>query len=148
MRNRILGMWLLSLLAITACTAQTTNPTPPMIEKIIEAYVAGGDQNNSLVYQNYQSPDFRVAFNNTAKNTLSIMDNSTYNTMIDNKTFGGDTRKVIMEEVQLHGDQIATVKVRLEGKKAIFYNLFSLAKVNGEWLLVQDMVYMTPKAAG
>lgn len=144
-RIQFLPLLALMLLVSSACTAQKSAKTPPMIEKIITAYVSGGDHNNTSEYSAYQSDDFRVAFCNTAENTLSMLDKTTFNTLIDNKTFGGDTRKLVIESVAMHGDLIATVKVRMEGKKGSFYNLLSFAQMNGEWKLVQDLVYMVPK---
>ena len=112
------------------------------IKKVLKVYVAGGDHNKSEEFAASLVPEFRVAFSNPAENKLSFLDKTTYCTLIDNKTFGGDKREVIIESIEVLNDLTASVTVKLKGEKATMRNFFSFAKLNGKWMIVQDMVFI------
>jgi len=112
------------------------------IEKVVKQFVKGGDQNNVTILKDVLHDYHRVTLNDLKSNQVKVLDRATYLTLIENKTFGGDQRAINFETVDVFDDATATVKAKLVGSKATFYNYLSLVKVDGDWKIVQDLVFM------
>lgn len=109
------------------------------VEKNIKAFSAAADNQNADAVGSFIDENFRAVINGE---TVMVIDHDTYLNMIDQKKIGGDKRKVKVHEVTVIDNLNAVAKATITGKKAVFRSLFSLAKINGDWKIVQDLVVM------
>lgn len=139
MRN----LWLITIiLMICSCQtqAQMAEKESNVVKAVVKAYAAAGDARQVDELASHLDPAYRIALNDLEKAEVSIVDRATYLNLIETKVFGGDKRTLTFEQVDLYQENMATVKVKMAGEKATFFNYLSLAKVNGNWTIVQDMV--------
>lgn len=116
------------------------------LSQAIEQFTLAGDEQNAAALEALLHADYRVVWNQLDKGTLIALDRAAYLQMIKDKKFGGDKRSVHIESIQWIDGGNALVKATLRGAKADFESLFSLVKnQKGEWLIVQDQVFMAVK---
>ena len=115
------------------------------IEKTLLNYIKAGDENDVKSLEKVTHENFRVVLNDTKDMTIKVLDRATYHDLIGKKVFGGIPRKVDFEMIDIYGSTNATVKTKLTSAKAVFYNYYSLLKVDGKWWVVQDLLYMEGK---
>ncbi len=112
------------------------------IETVIGQYVSSGDANDTEKLGAVLHDAFRVTFNDTSDGSVKVVDRATYLDMIGNKVWGGDERQVAIELLDVNGGLTAEAKVTMKGSKATFYNYLALVHQQGQWKVVQDLVYV------
>lgn len=75
---------------------------------------------------------------------VTLLDREAFLGLIADGKAGGDQRKVLIRRVESHGD-LAVVRVRLEGRKAVFEGSMTLLRDRKGWRVFQDAVHMTPR---
>lgn len=110
------------------------------IKQTITAFSKAGDMNDSDELEKYLDDNYRVVMNRLfGSNEVSVMPKSVYLEKIKSKEFGGDTRKLNIENVIVNGNT-ACAKVTFVGTKMTFISLVTLVKDNkGDWKLVSDV---------
>ncbi len=135
MKNLLLliPIGLLSLLAFTPSEVNA-------IREVVESYSKAGDNQDTKAIEAVLHDGFRVVWNDPAKNTVSLISKTDYVQLLGAKKIGGDRRKVIIESIDISEGINASVRVVLDGEKGDFWNLLSLVKHEGKWLIAQDLV--------
>jgi Putative lumazine-binding len=123
-------------------TTDTNMDDKKEIKKTLLKYVKAGDENNVKNLEKVTHENFRIVLNDTKKMEIAVVDRSTYMDLIEKKVFGGTPRKVDIQILDVFGNTNATVKTKLTSEKAIFYNYYSLLKIDGKWWVVQDLLYV------
>ena len=137
MKNLIL-LGYLSLIAITGVTAQTADEEA--VKKVIVAFSEAGDKNNVEVLEKCLDDNYRVVMNQLfGSKEVTTIPKEVYLEKIRTKEFGGDTRKVTIEQVTLNGST-AMAKVIFQGSKLTFNSLIVLLKdEKNTWKLLSDI---------
>ncbi len=125
-----------SLFALIAFTPSEVNA----IREVVEIYANAGDIQDASKMGKVLHDGFRVVWNDPAKKTVSLISKTDYMQLLEAKKIGGDKRKVIIESIDISEGVNASVRVTLDGEKGDFWNLLSLVKVDGKWLIAQDLV--------
>ena len=115
------------------------------IEKTLLKYIEAGDKNDVKSLEKVTHENFRVVLNDTKETAIKVLDRTTYLDLIGKKVFGGTRRHVEIQMIDVFGNTNATVKTKLTSEKAVFYNYYSLLKVDNRWWVVQDLLYMEGK---
>ena len=126
----------ISLLSLVAFAPSEVNS----IREVVQAYSKAGDHQDVSALEVVLHESFRVVWNDPAKNTVSIISKTDYTQLLEAKKIGGDKRKVIIESIDISEGINASVRVVLDGEKGKFWNLLSLVKQDGKWLIAQDLV--------
>ena len=110
------------------------------VKKVIESYAQNGDAQNPEALNSLLDENFRVIMNRMfGSSEVSVMPKSVYLDKIRAKEFGGDQRKVSIEEVIINGET-ASAKVTFEGSKMSFVSLFQFVKnADGNWLIINEL---------
>lgn len=113
------------------------------LTQLIHQFATAGDRQDVAALDKLLHADYRVVWNNAAEGKLTVLNREVYLNMVREKKIGGDQRTVSIESVELSAGGNALVKTSIKGKQADFQSLFSLVQgKDGDWLLVQDQVYM------
>jgi hypothetical protein len=136
--------FILSLLFLSSSNA-TAQEEFNALQSTIEAYAKGGATNDVQVLGPVLHEQFRVVVSNPAESSVKQLDRTTYLDLIDKKVFGGETREVIVESLQIHSDILAMAKVKRIGKENILHDFLSFARHNGQWYLIQDLATIEGK---
>lgn len=131
--------------AMNVSNENITGSDQKAIKQIVQQFVKGGDTNDVKTLGNTLHDQFRVLFSDAKKGSLDVLDRATYLDLIGKKVFGGKPRSLKIESLDINGGINATVKVLLESKEAIFHNYLSLVKMDGQWLITQDFLYVDAK---
>src|SRR5688572_28322746 len=109
------------------------------IETTIVSFAKAGDANSVTDLENYLDSNFRLVMNRLfGSETVTVMTRSEYLAKIESKEFGGDTRRVTIDQITLNGNS-ATAKVTMTGTKLTFVSLMILIKdKDGNWKIVSD----------
>lgn len=110
------------------------------IREVVESYAQAGDNQDTEALEAVLHEGFRVIWNDPGKNTVSLISKTDYVQLLGAKKIGGDKRKVIIESIDISEGINASVRVVLDGEKGDFWNLLSLVKHDGKWLIAQDLV--------
>lgn len=110
------------------------------IEKTITAFSKAGDNNNVEELNTYLDDNYRIVMNRLFGNTtVNIVPKSVYLEKIKTKEWGGDIRKLTIENTTVNGST-ASSKVIFKGTKTTFVSLITLLKNEKEvWKLVSDV---------
>ena len=110
------------------------------INRTITAFSKAGDNNDYNKLNDYLDDNYRIVMNRLfGSKEVSIMPKSVYLEKIKSKEFGGDKRKLYIEDPIING-ATAVVKVTFNGKKMKTVSLITLVKnQNGQWKLVSDV---------
>ncbi len=115
------------------------------VKSALSGYLSAGDTNDSNTLLQYLHDAFRVVLYDGSKDTASVLDRATYVTFIKEKKFGGYIRTVSYQSVHFIGEHMATIQVILTSPdKPTLKNFYSLVKVGGTWLVIQDFVTLIP----
>lgn len=115
------------------------------VQAAIEAYVRAGDEQDVDALQAVLHDQYRLLMHDGQKPDIFIVDKAGYLDKIATKTWGGDTRKILVEAIMLTGEGNATAKVSLTGQQADFFTYYSLVNTGGEWKIIQDLATVTFK---
>lgn len=116
------------------------------ITQTIQQFTQAGDEQQVKVLDGLLHPNFRVVWNNLEKGSITVLDRETYLGMVGDKKIGGDQRTLAVESIEVMTGGNALVRTSLKGTKADFQSMFSLVQAeSGDWLLVQDQVFMQAK---
>lgn len=126
----------ISVLSLLAFTPSEVNS----IRGVVEAYAKAGDEQDVEAIEKVMHEGFRVVWNDPGKNTVSLISKADYVKLLGAKKIGGDKRTIIIESIDISEGINASVRLMLDGEKGDFWNLLSLVKVDGEWLIAQDLV--------
>lgn len=110
------------------------------VKQTITAFTQAGDSNDADKLETYLDDNFRVVMNRLfGSNEVSVMPKSVYLDKIRSKEFGGDKRKLTIENVVVNGNT-ASAKVTFAGAKMTFISLVTLVKDDkGDWKLISDV---------
>jgi hypothetical protein len=109
------------------------------LESAIETYARGGATNDIQILAPVLHDQFRVVVSNPSESSVKQLDRATYLDLIDKKVFGGETRRLIVESLQIHSDLLATAKVKRIGKENTLHDFLSFVRHEGKWYLIQDL---------
>ncbi len=126
----------MSLFALIAFTPSEVNS----IREVVAVYAKAGDLQDASKMEKVLHEGFRVVWNDPAKKTVSLISKADYMQLLEAKKIGGDKRKVIIESIDISEGVNASARVTLDGEKGVFWNLLSLVKVDGKWLVAQDLM--------
>ncbi|MGH1366444.1 MAG: nuclear transport factor 2 family protein [Calditrichia bacterium] len=137
MKRSMLVMFVFGL-ALLSGYAQASDAKE--INTTISGFAKAGDMNDAEKLAGYLDSNYRVVMNRLfGSSEVSIMSREVYLEKIRTKEFGGDTRKVKVENLVINGTT-ASAKVTMMGKKATFISLITLLKnAKGQWKLVSDV---------
>ncbi len=144
---RILGIVLMVLLSIVSVNAQEPmSNEKATIGALIGQYVQAGDDRNVDVFESILDSNFRIVVNGfRGQAGITIIDKSTYITLIESERIGGDTRTYTVEYIDVK-ENIATAKVVIEGTTVLFTSFYQFVKnEEGSWHLIGDMPYTEAK---
>lgn len=133
---------LLFIATMTLFSCQSTaQSSTDDIKSTLAAYIHAGDINKVKKLEPHLHETFRVIMYDKSKDAVSMLDKATYISFIDTKKFGGYERTADFEDIQLIGENMASVKVTLTSPgKPTLKNFYSLTKTDGKWYVVQDYV--------
>ena len=126
----------ISLLSLVAFAPSEVNS----IRAVVQAYAEAGDHQDVSALELVLHESFRVVWNDPDKNTVNLISKADYVQLLGAKKIGGDKRKGIIESIDISEGIKASVRVVFDGEKCIFWNLLSLVKHDGKWLIAQDLV--------
>lgn len=139
MKTKILA--LLTIVTLFSCQSRAQNHNIDDIKSTLTSYIHAGDINDVAKLKPYLHDDFRVVLYDNKKDATSILDKKTYLSFIETKKFGGYKRSANYEDVELIGDNMASIKMTLTSPgKPTLKNFYSLVKIKGKWLVFQDFV--------
>lgn len=141
MKN-LLFLFPIGVLGLLAFTPTEVNS----IRETVESYAKAGDQQDAAALEKVLHEGFRVVWNDPAKQSVSLISKTDYVQLLQAKKIGGDKRKVIIESIEISKGINASVRLTMDGEKGDFWNLLSLIRVDGRWLIAQDLV--TAKLGG
>lgn len=111
------------------------------IEAVITSYAAAGDAQDVSTLESVTHEGFRVVFRLSDEQTVAL-ERSVFLDKFRAKEFGGDTRTIEIQSLDLREGKTAIAKVILRGEQATMSNYLNLVKMNGAWVLVSDFVFM------
>jgi Domain of unknown function (DUF4440) len=144
-----------SLVLASACAfAQTAAPLAPLAKEttaasatqLIHHFARASDRRDTPALEALLHPSFRVVFNVKPGTVPRVLDRATYLQMAREGKIGGPDRSVSVANVNMV-DGFATGTSRMEHEKSIFQSVFSMIQSDGQWLLLQEAVLMSPNTA-
>ncbi len=143
MKTKILAF--LTTIIFFSCQSNAQNGNTKDVKSMLASYINAGDTNNVTKLKPHLHNDFRVTLYDGKKDGTSILDKKTYISFIETKKFGGYKRTANYEDIQFIGNNMASVKVTLTSPgKPTLKNFYSLVKIKGNWLVLQDYVTLIP----
>lgn len=109
------------------------------IKKAIEAFVKGGDTNDSNLLDKVVHPQFQnIQDGFFEEKGIYIFSKSEYLELVAKKTFGGSPRAIRYESVEQSGN-IAIVKVELESEYLLFSSTIICVRVEDKWEVINNI---------
>lgn len=110
------------------------------INEAIAVFSKAGDKNDYNKLNDCLDDNYRIVMNRLfGSKEVSIMPKSVYLEKIKSKEFGGDKRKLAIEDLVTNGST-AMAKITFNGEKMKTVSLITLVKnEKGEWKLVSDV---------
>jgi hypothetical protein len=135
----IIATIILSTLVTTTTMAQNKNEELTITETITK-FVNAADQQDEKTLELVLDSNFRLSLNQMFGNTgLAFIDKQTYLNKIKAKEFGGDKRKIKLEQIVITNNN-ASIKATFTGTKMAIVTLLQLIKTNsGEWKILNDL---------
>lgn len=137
----ILALAIVPIMAFTAVAQESVSSDLQDIESTITSYAQSGDAQDVSGLEAVTHTDFRVVFRVSDEQTVTLPREVFFGKFRD-KEFGGDDRTIDIQSIDIRGGKTAIAKVVLRGEQATMSNYLNLAKVNGEWVLLSDFVFM------
>jgi Domain of unknown function (DUF4440) len=142
----------LLLLSASACS-QAQTPLPALLKdttatsatQLIHHFARASDRRDLPTLEALLHPSFRVVFNVKPGAAPTVLDRSQYLQMAREGKIGGPDRNVTVANVSL-SDGFATGTSRMTHEKATFQSVFSLIQSDGQWLVLQEAVLMSPNS--
>jgi hypothetical protein len=142
----------LILLSTNAC-AQAQTPLPPLLKEttsasatqLIHHFARASDRRDLPTLEAILHPSFRVVFNVKPGAVPTVLDRSQYLQMARDGKIGGPDRNVTVANVSLT-EGFASGTSRMTHEKANFQSVFSLIQSDGQWLVLQEAVLMSPNS--
>lgn len=128
-------------LALNSSAQVSVSSDVQEIESVITTYAQAGDAQDVVGLESVTHESFRVVFRISGEQTVTL-DRSVFLEKFRAKEFGGDTRKIDIQSIDLREGKTAIAKVMLRGEQATMSNYLNLVQTNGEWVLVSDFVFM------
>lgn len=141
MNYLLITTFLLFGLTLTSSAQESVSSDFTDIEAVITSYAQAGDVQDVAALESLTHDGFRVIFRISDEQTVTL-DRSVFLEKFRAKEFGGDTRTVDIQSIDLREGKTAIAKVMLRGEKATMSNYLNLVQTNGEWVLVSDFVFM------
>lgn len=133
------------IFTLISCHSNSQNQDVNGVKSTLKSYINAGDINSEEELKPHLHNDFRVVLYDSEKDETSILDKSTYVSFIKTKKFGGYKREASFEEILFVENNMATVKVTLTSPgKPTLKNFYSMVKIRGSWLVIQDYVVLVP----
>ncbi len=128
------------LALLSASSALSQNTEEKAVKQTIISFAKAADNSDAPAIAELLDDNFRIVMNQLfGSKEVSIMPKTVYVEKIRTKEFGGEPRKVTIENVQINGNT-ATAKVTYAGAKMTFVSLTTLVKhTDGIWKLVSEM---------
>ncbi len=110
------------------------------VKQTITAFSKAGDTNDVSELEKHLDDNYRVVMNRLFGSTeVAVMPRAAYIEKIRTKEFGGDTRKLTIENIVVNGNT-ASARVTFAGTKMTFVSLITLVRDNeGAWRLISDV---------
>ncbi|MEM9052521.1 MAG: nuclear transport factor 2 family protein [Bacteroidota bacterium] len=130
----------LTIMLATFLAAFSQSSEQKLITKTIEMFSKAGDEQDADKLEALLNENYNVVMHQLfGSETTSLLPRAAYIEKIRNKEFGGDTRTITVEHMEVNGST-AVAKVLLKGSKMTVRSLFTLVKTKkGAWQLVSDM---------
>ncbi|XOV65898.1 MAG: nuclear transport factor 2 family protein [Fluviicola sp.] len=111
-----------------------------LIETTVRGFLKAGDQNDAKSIDTFLDDNYRVVMNQLfGSSAVMVISKDVYLSKIESKEWGGDTRKVTIENIQVNGNT-ASAKVTQVGSKATFISTMILVQhADGQWKLIGDV---------
>ncbi len=139
MKKSIFILIVLTLICFNAFSQNSTEVKA--LKAALSNYIEAGDKNNIKILEPVLHEQFRVSLYDSKKDKVSILDRKTYISFIDTKKFGGYPRTPEFHDTIFIGENMCTLKVILKSPgKPTLKNFYSMVKLNGKWLVLQDYV--------
>ena len=131
-------LFVLILLAI-GCKAQNTN-NDKMIKSTINEFVKAGDTHDVSSLDVLLNENFRITMNQLfGSEEVTTVDKEFYLSKIESKEWGGDQRKVTIENLVVVGKN-ASAKVTTTGSQMSMISLMQLVQnSSGNWQIIGDI---------
>lgn len=144
MKTKIL-VFLTSIILLSCQSSSSQNSNEKDVKSMLASYINAGDTNDVKKLTPHLHDNFRVTLYDGKKDAVSILDKSTYISFIETKKFGGYKRTANYESIQFIGNNMVSVKATLTSPgKPTLKNFYSLVKIKGNWLVIQDYVTLVP----
>ncbi len=137
MKKLVLMLFVAAQSAVS-CSSQSTDEKAIM--DVIAAFAKAGDKNDVASLEKCLDVNYQIVMNRLFGSTeVSIMSRETYIEKIRTKEYGGDDRKLTIENICLNGSA-ASAKVTFAGGKMTFVSIIVLIRDDkGMWKLVSDI---------
>jgi len=137
--KHIVSILCLGLFFAAHLYAQSPSDTKA-VTKAIHDFAKAGDRQDVASLEQLLDSNYRVVMNQLfGSEGAAVLPREAYLQKIRNKEFGGDKRKVTIEDLQINGKN-ASAKVTLAGSKMTMVSFFQLiCNKDGEWKLIQDL---------
>jgi hypothetical protein len=141
-------------IAQTAAPLAPLSPLAPLAKEttaasatqLIHHFARASDRRDTPALEALLHPSFRVVFNVKPGTVPRVLDRATYLQMAREGKIGGPDRLVSVANVNMV-DGFATGTSRMEHEKSIFQSVFSMIQSDGQWMLLQEAVLMSPNTA-
>lgn len=138
-------------LSSVCAVAQTAAPLAPLAREttvasamqLIHHFARASDRRDTPALEALLHPSFRVVFNVKPGAAPTVLDRAQYLQLARDGKIGGPDRNVTVANVNL-AEGFATGTSRMVHEKATFQSVFSLIQSDGQWLLLQEAVLMSP----
>ncbi len=129
----------LGLLAAIGAMGQSKNDDKA-IEEVIAKFARAADAQDVPALDGLLDAHYRIVMNQLfGSPDVVVMDRATYLAKIKSKEFGGEKRKVEIQQIVLNGNT-AIAKVSFKGQKMTFVSLLQFVRTkDGAWKVVNDM---------
>lgn len=129
----------LFLLMLTAGAASAQKAPVAEVTTLVHAFIQAGDDQDASALDGLLHAEYRVVMNQLfGGDDAVVLPRAAYLGKIKAKEFGGDTREVTVESVQLNGTH-AVVRVLTKGQKLTMRSdLLWVQNAKGEWKLMSD----------
>ncbi|WP_421896845.1 nuclear transport factor 2 family protein [Marinoscillum sp.] len=128
----------ITLFVTSACHQQSADEKA--INKTIHTFSKAGDEYDAGLLELTLDTNFRIVMNRLfGSPDVSIMPREVYLEKIRTKEYGGDSRQVQVESVNIN-ETTACARVRFIGREMTFVSILNLVKdPRGVWKLVSEM---------
>ena len=138
------NLMLLASFLLLGTTFGQSKTEEKAIATAVKTFTGAGDQQDVSALSEIIHEHYRLVWN-SGKDAPFIADKSVFLGKFEQKEWGGDRRKVTVENIEVFDGLNAVAKVVSDGEKAQMRSLFSLVKVGGEWKIIGELVNATFK---